>query len=61
MSDVPSETECSHGEVKLLGEQKGEKGTNKYFKCLKCGNVLVLSEDGVLYEVPKENKRFHPI
>ncbi|MEM2082628.1 MAG: hypothetical protein QXU06_05240 [Candidatus Bathyarchaeia archaeon] len=45
-------TECSHGETELLGEQKGERGTNKYYRCLKCGNVLVLSEEGVLYEIP---------
>ncbi|MEM2320546.1 MAG: hypothetical protein QXS79_01470 [Candidatus Bathyarchaeia archaeon] len=44
---------CEHGEVELLGEQKGERSTNKYFRCLKCGNVLILSEDNVLYEVPK--------
>jgi len=43
---------CSHDRVELLGEQKGEKGVNKYFKCLTCGNVLILSEEGVLYEVP---------
>ncbi|MEM1550939.1 MAG: hypothetical protein QXX56_03860 [Candidatus Bathyarchaeia archaeon] len=44
---------CEHGEVMLLGEQRGEKSVNKYFKCLKCGNILILSEDNVLYEVPK--------
>ncbi len=47
-----SEEECFHGEVELLGEQKGEKGVNRY-RCLKCGCVLILSEDGVLYQVPK--------
>lgn len=47
------EAKCSHGEVVLLGEQRGERGVNRYFKCLKCGNVLILSEDNVLYEVPK--------
>lgn len=52
-------SKCSHGEVELLGEQKGEKGVNRYYKCRKCGSVLVLSEDGTLYEVPKkeENKK----
>lgn len=44
---------CSHGEVEFLGEQKGERGVNKYYKCLKCGNILILSEDGILYELPK--------
>lgn len=45
--------ECKHGEVELIGEQKGEKSVNKYFRCLRCGNILILSEDNILYEVPK--------
>jgi hypothetical protein len=45
------EMECTHGDTELLGEQKGERGTNKYYRCLNCGRVLILSEDGVLYEV----------
>lgn len=48
--------ECSHGEVELLGEEKGESGVNKYYRCLKCGSVLVLSEEGILYQVPKGEK-----
>lgn len=44
--------QCSHDKIELIGEQKGEKGVNKYYKCLKCGNVLILSDEGVLYEVP---------
>jgi len=44
---------CSHDEVELLGEQKGERSVNRYYKCLKCGSVLVLSEEGALYEVPR--------
>ncbi len=43
---------CPHDRIELIGEQKGEKGVNKYFKCLTCGNVLILSEEGELYEVP---------
>ena len=44
---------CSHSEVELLGTEKAERGVNRYYRCSKCGNVLVLSEDeGVLYEVP---------
>jgi len=49
--------ECSHGEVELLGEQKGEKGVNRYYKCLKCGAVLILSENGILYQVSKEKQK----
>lgn len=44
--------QCEHGDVELLGTEKGERGVNKYFRCRKCGAVLVLSEEGVLYEVP---------
>jgi hypothetical protein len=51
------EEKCPHEKVELLGEQKGKKGTNKYFKCQKCGNVLILSEEGVLYEVPAPDKQ----
>jgi len=46
--------ECKHGEVELLGEQKGDRGVNRYYRCLKCGCILVLSEDGVLYKIEKE-------
>jgi uncharacterized Zn finger protein len=56
MTVQESEKRCSHGEVELLGEEKGESGVNKYYRCLKCGSVLVLSEEGILYEVPKGNK-----
>ncbi len=49
--------ECSHGEVELLGEQRGERGVNRYYRCLKCGSVLILSEDGILYEVSREVRR----
>jgi transcription initiation factor IIE alpha subunit len=50
---------CNHGDVEFLGEQKGDKCVNRYFRCLKCGSVLVLSEEGVLYEVPKQEGRKH--
>lgn len=47
------EDKCKHGEVRLLGTEKCESGgVNKYFQCLKCKCILILSEDGVLYEVP---------
>ncbi len=59
LGNTSSKPTCSHSEVELLGEQKGERGMNRYYKCLKCGSVLVLSEDGVLYEVPKGDKSNH--
>ncbi|MCS7367485.1 MAG: hypothetical protein NDF52_06365 [archaeon YNP-WB-062] len=48
---------CLHGEVEFLGEQRGERGTNKYYRCLKCGAVLILSEEGVLYEIPRGERK----
>ena len=54
---MPAEEKCTHEKVELLGEQKGEKRTNKYFRCQKCGSVLILSEEGVLYEVPSTDKQ----
>lgn len=50
-------TRCPHDEVELLGEQKGEKGVNRYYRCLKCGSVLILSEDGTLYRVAEEKPK----
>jgi len=47
---------CAHGDVELLGEQKGERGVNRYYRCKRCGSVLILSEEGVLYEVPEAKK-----
>lgn len=48
--------ECPHDKTEFLGEQKGEKGANRYYRCLKCGCVLILSEDGVLYSVQKKDE-----
>lgn len=45
-------TRCPHDKLEFLGDQKGEKGVNKYYRCLKCGNVLILSEEGTWYEIP---------
>lgn len=44
---------CPHEKIEFLGDEKGETGVNKYFRCLKCGNVLILSEEKVLYEIPR--------
>lgn len=50
-------SKCPHDKIEFLGEQKGEKGANKYFRCQKCGNVLILSEEGNLYEVKAANNK----
>jgi uncharacterized OB-fold protein len=45
---------CPHGKVELLGHQKTEKGNILYYKCLRCGSVLVLSEKkDALYVIPR--------
>ncbi|MEM0317926.1 MAG: hypothetical protein QXZ45_04685 [Candidatus Nezhaarchaeales archaeon] len=51
------EAKCLHDKLEFLGDQKGEKGVNRYYKCLKCGNVLILSEEGTWYEVPAAERR----
>jgi hypothetical protein len=43
---------CKHDELEFLGAEKGEKWTNQYFRCRRCGAVLILSEDKLMYEVP---------
>ncbi len=48
--------QCSHKKIEFLGLQKGEEGMNYFYKCLRCGTSLIVSEDGVLYEVPKKEK-----
>lgn len=47
---------CAHKQVKFLGEQKGEKGVNRYYRCLECGSVLILSENGIVYQLFDEKK-----
>ncbi len=47
---------CSHGEVEFLGEERTTRGVNRYYRCLKCGVVLVLSDEGVLYKISKDEK-----
>jgi len=47
---MKKEKKCSH-EVEFLGEQRGMKGPNKYYRCKRCGIVLIFSEDGTLYEI----------
>jgi hypothetical protein len=51
---------CVHEKVELLGEEKGARGVNRYYRCLKCRNVLILSEEGTLYEVPKTQEKPDP-
>jgi ribosomal protein S26 len=40
-----------HRKLDWLGEEKGEKGVNKYYRCLICGSVLIIPEERSLYEV----------
>jgi hypothetical protein len=47
---------CPHGKVELLGTERTEKGINYYYKCLKCGDVLILSNEGILYKVPRAKR-----
>jgi len=47
-----SEKECSHDDLEYLGSEKTGTGANKYYKCLNCRSVLVLSDEGIVYMIP---------
>jgi len=51
------ESKCAHDKLEYLGDQKGERGVNKYYRCMRCGSVLILSEDGTWYEVPASKQQ----
>jgi len=43
--------ECSHV-LEFIGDQKAESGVNRYFKCVKCGDVFVVTaEEGKTYRI----------
>ena len=46
---------CTHDKIEFLGEQKGEKEVNRYYRCMKCRSVLIKCDERVLYEVPSNN------
>ncbi|MEM4280683.1 MAG: hypothetical protein QW470_01575 [Candidatus Caldarchaeum sp.] len=49
--------ECSHA-LEFIGEQKAEQGVNKYFRCVKCGDVFVQTPDEVkVYRIPAVKKK----
>jgi ribosomal protein S26 len=48
---------CLHEETEFLGEQKAEKGVNRYFRCKKCGSVIILSEDNIFFEIKSRKSR----
>lgn len=37
---------CGHEDLEYLGSQRTEGGENRYFRCRKCGDVLVVLPDG---------------
>ncbi|MEM2052028.1 MAG: hypothetical protein QW614_03625 [Candidatus Caldarchaeum sp.] len=48
--------ECSHS-LEFIGEQKAEQGSNKYFRCVKCGDVFVQTADETkVYRIPAVKK-----
>jgi len=44
--------DCEHM-LEYLGEQKAERGSNKYFRCSRCGDVFVYPpESDIAYRIP---------
>ncbi len=37
---------CQHGELEFLGGQRTEGGENLYYRCKKCGDVLIILPGG---------------
>jgi hypothetical protein len=44
--------QCEH-DLHYVGEQKAEKGNNRYFRCSKCGSVIIRADNGSRFEIPK--------
>lgn len=43
--------ECEH-ELEYLGLEKAGEKNNQYFKCTKCGAVIVRDGDGNKFKIP---------
>ncbi|MDJ0274718.1 MAG: hypothetical protein QXO17_07535 [Nitrososphaerota archaeon] len=43
---------CAHEDLEFLGSQRTEDGENKYFRCRRCGGVLVVTPQMKAYYVP---------
>ena len=56
--DTSSGQKCTHADddLEFLGEQKCEGGVNRYYRCVKCGSVIIVSRDGFFYEVPGKKR-----
>ena len=49
---MPQEEECRH-ELEFIGDQKTDEGVNKYFRCVKCGDVFVFPpKTNIAYRIP---------
>ncbi|MCS6784459.1 MAG: hypothetical protein RMI43_01905 [Candidatus Caldarchaeum sp.] len=43
---------CEH-RLEYLGDQKADRGVNKYYRCVKCGDVFVHTDDeSKIYRIP---------
>jgi hypothetical protein len=45
-------TECRHESLKYVGEQKTDEGTNRYYACTACGDLLVVTPSNTVIEIP---------
>jgi hypothetical protein len=44
--------ECAHDDLEFLGSQRTDEGENKYFKCRRCGGVIVVTPQMKAYHIP---------
>ena len=46
---------CSHSDLEYIGEQKTDKGTNTFFRCKGCGEVVILTPEKKAFGVKGVN------
>ncbi len=42
---------CKHESLEYIGEQRTEEGVNTYFRCTKCGSLVVTTPERTVFSV----------
>jgi hypothetical protein len=51
---------CRHETLAFVGEQRTEDGVNSYYKCKKCGALLVVTPSRQVIGIPGVNPQGQP-
>ncbi len=44
-------SECKHVSLEYIGEQRTDEGVNTYFRCTKCGNLVVTTPERTVFAI----------